>query len=96
VYAGGWSLLLLALFYWLIDVKGYRQWAFVLIVIGLNSITIWVGQRFIDFRDVAGFLFQGLLQYAGPAKPVLAVSAVLLLKWLFLYFLHRHRIYLKA
>ena len=45
LYAGGWSLLLLALFYWIIDVKGYRKWAFFLIVIGMNSITIWVGQR---------------------------------------------------
>jgi predicted acyltransferase len=96
VYAGGWSLLLLALFYWLIDVKGYRKWAFVLIVIGLNSITIWFGQRFIDFGSTAGLLFGGLLQFAGPLKPVFAVFSVLLLKWLFLYFLHRHKIYLKA
>jgi predicted acyltransferase len=96
VYAGGWSLLLLALFYWLIDVQGYRRWAFVLIVIGLNSITIWFGQRFIDFSAPADFLLHGLLQSAGPLKPVLLVCSVLLLKWLFLYFLHRHKIYLKA
>jgi predicted acyltransferase len=96
VYAGGWSLLLLALFYWIIDVKGYRRWALVLIVIGLNSITIWVGQRFVDFSTPAGFLFSGLLQYAGTLKPVFAAFSVLLLKWLFLYFLHRHQIYLKA
>jgi predicted acyltransferase len=96
VYAGGWSLLLLALFYWIIDVKGYRRWAFVLIVIGMNCITIWVGQRFVDFRYSAGFLFNGLLQYAGTLKPICAACSVLLLKWLFLYFLHRHKIYLKA
>jgi predicted acyltransferase len=96
VYAGGWSLLLLALFYWIIEVKGYRKWAFVLIVIGLNAITIWVGQRCIDFSYTAGFLFDGLLQHAGTLKPVLAAFSVLLVKWLFLYFLHRHRIYLKA
>ncbi len=96
LYAGGWSLLLLALFYWIIDVKGYRKWAFFLIVIGMNSITIWVGQRCIDFGYTAGFLFNGILQYAGVLKPVLAAFSVLLLKWLFLCFLHRHRIYLKA
>jgi predicted acyltransferase len=96
LYAGGWSLLLLALFYWIIDVKGYRKWAFFLIVIGMNSITIWVGQRCIDFSYTAAFLFNGILQYAGVLKPVLAALSVLLLKWLFLFFLHRHRIYLKA
>jgi len=96
IYAGGWSLLLLALFYWIIDVKGYRMWAVFLVVIGVNSITIWVGQRCIDFSYTAGFLFNGLLQYAGAVKPVLAAFSVLALKWLFLYFLHRHRVYLKA
>jgi len=96
VYAGGWSLLLLALFYWIVDVKGYRKWAFFLIVIGMNSITIWVGQRCLDFNYTAGFLCNGLLRYAGTLAPILAASSVLALKWLFLYFLHRHRIYLKA
>jgi len=96
LYAGGWSLLLLALFYWVIDVKGYRKWAFFLVVIGLNSITIWVGQRCLDFSFTAGFLFDGALRYAGVIKPVLAAFSVLTLKWLFLYFLHRHKIYLKA
>jgi predicted acyltransferase len=96
VYAGGWSLLLLALFYWIIDVKGYRRWAFFLMVIGLNSITIWVGQRCIDFSYTAGFVFDGMLRYAGLLEPVLAAFSVLTVKWLFLYFLHRHRIYLKA
>jgi len=96
LYAGGWSLLLLALFYWVIDVKGHRTWAFFLVVIGVNSITIWVGQRFIDFGYTAEFLFDGALRYAGAIRPVLAAFSVLALKWLFLYFLHRHRIYLKA
>jgi predicted acyltransferase len=96
IYAGGWSLLSLALFYWIVDVKGYRKWAFFLIVIGMNSITIWVGQRCIDFSYTAGYLFDGMLRYAGAVAPVLAAFSVLMLKWLFLYFLHRHRIYLKA
>jgi hypothetical protein len=69
LYAGGWSLLLLALFYWVIDVKGYRKWAFFLIVIGLNSITIWVGQRCLDFGFTAGFLFDGALRYTGASGP---------------------------
>ena len=96
VYAGGWSLLLLALFYWIVDVKGYRKWAFFLIVIGMNSVTIWVGQRCIDFSYTAAYVFDGLLRYSGAVKPVLAAFSVLTVKWLFLYFLHRHRIYLKA
>jgi len=96
VYAAGWSLLLLAAFYWIVDVKGYRRWAFFLTVIGMNSITIWVGQRCIDFNYTARYLFNGILQHTGTLAPVLAAFSVLMLKWLFLYFLHRHKIYLKA
>ena len=96
IYTGGWSLLLLALFHWVIEVKGYHMWAFFLVVIGMNSITIWVGQRCIDFTYTAGFIFDGMFRYAGGVKPVLGAFSVLMLKWLFLYFLHRHKIYLKA
>jgi hypothetical protein len=38
LYAGGWSLLLLALFYLVIDVWKWRRWAVPFIVIGSNSI----------------------------------------------------------
>ncbi len=67
-----------------------------LVVIGMNSITIWVGQRCIDFTYTAGFIFDGMLRYAGAVKPVLAAFSVLMLKWLSLYFLHQHKIHLKA
>lgn len=49
LFAGGWSMLLLALLYWLIDVRGYRKWAFPFVVVGLNSITIYFAQVVFDF-----------------------------------------------
>src|SRR5262249_1157066 len=51
--AGGWSLLLLAAFYWLIDVKGWTKWTFFFVVIGLNPITIYIADRIIDFDGIA-------------------------------------------
>ena len=51
LFAGGWSLLLLALFYWVIDVQGYRKWAFFFVVIGINAITIYFLVDIIDFKD---------------------------------------------
>ena len=48
--AGGWSLLLLALFYTIIDVIGLRAWAFFFVVIGVNAITIYVAARIIPFQ----------------------------------------------
>lgn len=96
LYSAGWCLLLLAVFYWVIDVQGYKKWTFVLIVIGMNAITIWVGQRLIDFEFTANALFFGLSKYLGIIAPVFLSLSVLMIKWLFLWFLYRKKIFLKA
>jgi predicted acyltransferase len=38
---GGCGLLLLAPFYWVIGVRGWRRWAFFFTVIGMNSIAAY-------------------------------------------------------
>jgi predicted acyltransferase len=56
LYAGGWSLILLALFYLIIDVWGFRKWAFPFVVIGLNSITIYMlNSGILDFGQLNPF-----------------------------------------
>jgi predicted acyltransferase len=94
--AGGWSALLLALFYWIIDMRGWKRWAYVFAVIGLNPITIYLGQKIIDFEHVANFFVGGLLQFTGAFTPILLILAVLTAKWLFLRFLYKQRIYLRV
>ena len=94
--AGGLSLLLLALFYWIIDVKGYSKWAFFFIVIGMNPITIYFMQRFVGFNRIAEFFLLGVAEHAELFKPLILLFGVLLVKWLFLWFLYRHRIFFKV
>jgi predicted acyltransferase len=99
--AGGLSLLLLALFYALVDVLRFRRWAFFFVVIGVNAITIYVVPRFLDFERCARFFFGGAQRLAGPyvserLGAVLAVAGVLAAKWLFLLFLYRRRIFLRV
>jgi predicted acyltransferase len=96
LFAGGWSLLLLALFYWVIDVLGFKRWAFFFIVIGVNPITIYFLQRFVDFRGMAGFFFGGLADYAGLYAPLVLPFGALLIRWLLLWFLYRHKIFFKV
>lgn len=94
---GGLSLLLLALFYYIIDVRGYRKWSFFLKVIGMNSILIYISPVFINWDYTANALFKWLGQLAGEdyGQLVLAVGAVLV-QWLFLYFLYRKKVFLKV
>jgi predicted acyltransferase len=94
--AGGWSLLLLAGFYGVIDGLGWRSWAFPLVVIGVNAITIYVVPRFIDFRKASEFFLVGVLDKSGPYEPIVAAAGFLLAEWLFLFFLYRHRIALRV
>ena len=42
-----------ALFYFVIDIQGARRWAFPFVVIGMNAITIYVAQEFINFPDIS-------------------------------------------
>jgi predicted acyltransferase len=94
--AGGWSLLLLAVFYLLIDVLKLRWWAFPFVVIGLNAITIYVAPRFLDFAKMSKFFFGGVTTLSGDWATVVAVAATLLCKWLFLYGLYRQRWFLRV
>lgn len=94
--AGGWSLLLLALFYGIIDGLGFRMWAFFFVVIGANAITIYVGQHIIDFHHIADFFVGGMVKYAGTFGAVLPWIAVVAAKWLFLLYLYRRRLFLRV
>ena len=96
VFAGGWCFLLLALFYWIIDVKGWKTWAFPFVVIGLNAITVYFGQRIVDFGHTSDFILSGVARLSGDFRPVVLAMGVLALKWAFLYFLYRKRMFLKV
>ncbi len=94
-FACGWSLLLLALFYWVIDVKKYRKWTFFFVVIGMNAITIYFLQQIVNFDEIADLLFKGIRENAGILMPFVLPIGVVTLKWLFLWFLYRHKIFFK-
>jgi predicted acyltransferase len=90
--AGGWSAILLALFYWAIDVRGWKRWAYFFAVIGLNPITIYLGQEIVDFEKIAQFFVGGVLKFTSGMTPIVLGIAVLAVKWLFLRFLYKQRI----
>ena len=95
--SGGWSLILLALFYSIIDVWGWKKWAFFFVVIGMNSITIYMAGLLIHFHYTTDAFFGGLLQYlAEPLRLVLWWIGLILIKWAFLYFLYRKKIFLRV
>lgn len=98
LHCAGWSLMLLGLFYLVIDALGFWRWSFFFIVIGMNSITIYLGVSMIRFRHTSHFLFNGVIdKFETPhLQPVLSSAAYILTWWLVLLFMYRKKIFLKV
>ncbi len=94
-FACGWGLLLLALFYWVIDVHGFRRWAFFFVVIGTNAITIYFLQSIVPFGEIAKHFVQGIHEHSAVLQPLVFPLGALTLKWLLLLLLYRHRIFFR-
>lgn len=93
----GYSLIMFALFYYIIDVRGWRKWSFYFTVIGMNSIMIYMAPRFIDFSTLHHRLFDGIYRLLPEIyTDVATCCGYLLVLWLFLYFLYRQRIFLRV
>ena len=92
----GISSVLLSLFYWIIDVKSHRIWAFPFVVAGMNSITIYLVAGLFDFGTIVKIFVYGFIDYMGLFKPVFWALCILVVEWLFLYFLYKKKIFLKV
>ncbi len=98
--AGGWSLLLLALFYYIVDVRRARGWCQPFVWVGMNAITLYVASNLLGYRRVAARLaggdvktfFDGLAPRAGDL--VIGLVAIALMLWL-ARFLYRRQIFLR-
>jgi predicted acyltransferase len=94
---GGISLLLMSLFYYIIDILGYVKWAFFFKVIGMNSILIYMSGGFINWSYTTDALFKWLGQFVGePYNAVVMVFCYLAVQWAFLYVLYQKKIFLKV
>jgi predicted acyltransferase len=99
LYSGGLVILMLAAFYFAIELKGWRRWAFPLLVIGANSIAVYVMSWTLeDF--VKGVLARHIgnapfLVFGAPFEPVLKGAAVVVTFWLVLWWMYRRKIFLK-
>ncbi len=75
--AGGWSLLLLSLFYTIIDVLKLRAWAFFFVVIGVNAITIYIAKDIIPFDEISKYFLGGVARYSGSFGPAVVPIGVI-------------------
>jgi predicted acyltransferase len=94
---GGLSMLFLSAFYYIIDVRGYRKWAFVFKIIGMNSIMIYISSRFIEWHHANNAFFKWAGQLAGdPYNIVVMAIGFTLVKLAFLYFMYKKKVFLRV
>jgi len=97
--SGGACFLLLAGFSWLIEVKGFKKWAFPLVVVGVNSIAAYLIAHLFEDFIVSSFrihLGPHFFQFLGTGlKPFFEGAATLAVYWLFLFWMYRRKLFLK-
>lgn len=99
LFSGGLCFLFLAVFCWLMEVKGWRKWSFPLVVIGMNSIAAYLMAEMWQ-----GFILSSLRIHLGArpfqifgagTEPLLRGIAVLLIYWLMLFWMYRRKLFLR-
>ena len=94
---GGLSFLLFTLFYFVIDVKGKKSGILFFKVIGMNSISIYLAQVFINFAGISYFFFGGVQSlFPESAQPFISALGYVFICWMFLYFLYKKKMFLKV
>ena len=102
LFTAGLALQLLALCYWVIDIKGYRRWAWPFEVFGVNALALFVGSalmvKLMGLIRMQGWIFRNLfLSWASPINASLFYAIAFIALWLFLmWLLYRKRIYIKV
>jgi predicted acyltransferase len=100
LFSGGICFLFLAAFCWVIELKGYKKWAFPLVVVGMNSIAAYMIAHLFE-----GFIVSSFRIHLGPnafailgaeLQPLLQGIAVLLTFWLILYWMYKRKLFLRV
>jgi predicted acyltransferase len=99
IFSTGWTCLILAAFYGLIELRSHRRWAFPFMVAGMNSIALycmsmlmkpWIRERLKlhtrqDLFDVFGKTY----------SPMVEMASILIVLWLISFWLYRRKVFLR-
>jgi predicted acyltransferase len=99
--AGGYSAILLAAFYWIVDVLRFQRWCQPFVWMGMNSITIYLAEQILGLPKLAKRLVGGdvsawldLHVAQGFGELMSAMVGLLLAFWL-VRFLYRWKVFLR-
>jgi predicted acyltransferase len=94
--SAGFACLMFLVFYWLVDVRGYRKLAFPFLVIGMNAVAIYMSESIIPWSNIVAIFTHSLAGTLGSFTPLFHAIAVLTIEWLVLYWMYKRKIFLTA
>ena len=96
-FSAGWVILMLMAFYWTIEVRKWKAWAFPFIVFGMNSIFAYafgqIGLKGWLNRGLASFTFN--FGFLGDLGAIPQQALVMGFIWLLCYWLYQRNIFFK-
>jgi len=99
LFSGGWCFLLLAAFYFLVDVLQKKSLFIPLIVIGTNSIAAYIIAHTIDSFIDQSFRINISPNYdlilGDPYRTLVSGATILLFEWLILHWMYKKKIFIK-
>ena len=98
LYSTGWSILILLLFYWVIEVLEYKRWTFFLVVVGMNSIAAYV-----VFQLQRAWIDRSIFVFSRPVADAVGIYGdvfhaflVLGAQWYIFYFCYKKKVFFKV
>ena len=96
LYSGGIVLLMLAAIFWFVEERGWKAWTAPLVVVGMNSIAMYLLDQLLPGWIVATLRTHlGADIFSGPYGLVWQRCSVLLVLWLACWWLYRRKIFLR-
>lgn len=96
LFSGGICFLLMALFYYVVDIKGYTRGIGWLRYYGMNSIVAYCLFEVVNFRSISYSLFFGLEQWMGVYYPLVGTCVQSLIVLLIVKWMYDHQLFFKV
>ncbi len=94
--SAGWACLMLLIFYYAVDYRGFRKWTLPFIVIGSNSIFVYMFYDLVPLHRWVSIFTRAAVAPGGRLEPLLHAVVFLAVEWLLLFWMYRRKIFIKA
>ncbi|MFC1562595.1 acyltransferase family protein [candidate division KSB1 bacterium] len=97
IHSGGWCILFLTLFYYIIDVKNYRKWSRFMTILGMNCIFIYMFKGILggSINNYVSTFTMPVLKYLGVVGLIIHKNIIVFILWYLTYWLYKNKIFIK-